>query len=278
MTLLSICMAVRNGEATIERAIRSIRNQTWSDWELIVVDDGSIDQTVDLVAKIPDARIKLFKNSRSLGLAACLNRALSKSNGKFIGRMDADDVSFPYRFERQLDFLERRPRVDLVGGQALMFRGDWDLVGVLNAPLDHDQITQAPSSSLPIFHPTWVGKADWFARYNYDEKYLRAQDFELLLRAMPYSTYANLPEVVLGYRFEAGSLAKRRSSRRYQRLAITKNRASLRASYVKAISALLVKDAADTFLSSVGFEFSRSRAVPSPSMIEQWNQLMTSLE
>jgi len=274
---LSICMAVRNGELTVETAIRSIRNQTVSDWELIVVDDGSADRTVDIVARIPDERIRLFRNSRSIGLAACLNRALSEVRGKFVGRMDADDVCFPDRFERQLGFLAQHPDVDLVGGQMLMFRGDWELMGVLNAPFNHDQITRTPSKSLPIFHSTWTGKADWFARYKYDEKYLRAQDFELLLRALPYSTYANLPDVVMGYRVESGNLAKRRLSRKYQRLAIAKNRTSLGSSSTRAIAMLMVKDTADIFLSLVGIEASRMRAVPVPSLVERWGHLVDSL-
>ncbi len=278
MTLLSVCMAVRNGQATIEHAVRSIRRQTFADWELVLIDDGSIDETVNIVRAFADARIRLFQNPQSLGLAASLNMALSQSKGKFIARMDADDVCFPRRFDQQLRYLEQYPKVDLVGGQALMFCSDWDLAGVLNVPLDHEQITRTPGSSFPLLHPSWMGKADWFTRYKYDEQYIRAQDFEMLLRAMPHSVYANIPDVVLGYRYEKQSLAKRRASRAYQRLAISKNRASLKANHAWAMSALWMKDLADMILSSGGIELSRTRTAPSPVLIQQWFDLVGSLE
>lgn len=271
-------MAVRNGEATVEHAIRSISRQSFADWELIVIDDGSTDETTDIVRKMADKRMRLFRNEQSLGLAASLNKALSEAKGYFIARMDADDISFPYRLERQLYFLKHHPEVDLVGGQALMFRGDWDLVGTLNAPLDHGEITRSPSSRFPLFHPCWMGKAAWFARYKYNDRYLRAQDFEILLRALPNSRYANIADVILGYRYERQGLAKRRASRKFQRLAVAENRASLPTNYARAMSGLWIKEFADFVFSSAGLELAGVRTMPSPAVARQWFDLVGSLE
>jgi glycosyltransferase involved in cell wall biosynthesis len=275
LTLISVCMAVRNGEATIAHAIRSIILQTWTDWELILVDDASNDQTLRVIGEFADPRIRLVRNPIGVGLATSLNRAISEARGQYIARMDADDVSFPDRFERQLRFLEQHPEIDLVAGQAVMFQGDWALAGQMRAPLDHARITRSPGRSFPLFHPCWMGKAEWFARYRYDEQFLRSQDFELLLRALPHSTYANVPDVILGYRYERQNLARRRVSRRYQRLAVAKNRPCLPTGYTMTMSALCAKDVADVILFWVGVELSvNSRTAPSPALARQWSDLV----
>src|SRR5690348_1576876 len=112
--LITIGMPVRNCERTVAAAIRSILNQTCGNWELLIIDDESEDNTVEVASWFRDQRIHLLSGNVHAGLPARLNQAVRRGSGKYFARMDGDDISFPQRLERQVAYLEARPEVDLL--------------------------------------------------------------------------------------------------------------------------------------------------------------------
>ena len=118
-SLVSVIIPVYNVEKYVKEAIKSIQNQTYENLEIIVIYDGSIDDTYNIVEKLAkeDNRIKLYKNEKNLKIVKTLNRALSLANGEYISRMDGDDISAPDRIEKKVKFLEENKEFDLVGCQ-----------------------------------------------------------------------------------------------------------------------------------------------------------------
>lgn len=281
MTTVSVCMAVKNGEDTIRSSIGSIVWQTFVDWELIVIDDASDDATREIVESFADKRIRLVCNAENIGPAACRNKAISLSAGKYIAVMDADDLSFPDRFSKQVKFLEAKPDVDLVGGQALMFRDDWYPIGVMDVPLEHVDIAAHPFSFIPLHNPCLMGRKEWFSKYGYSEEYLKAEDYEMLLRALRFSRYANLPDILLGYRYEVNNLKKRIATRRYVWLAVEHNCLNSRRQCWNAKLRQLAKGFLDVIVYKfglVGLLDARRLKIPSSKIIADWSKLIVLLK
>ena len=206
--LVSVIMSMRNSAATVAAAVRSIQSQTLQDWELIVVDDGSTDDSFAVVAAFDDHRIKLIREEASAGLATRLNQAVDLSRGEFIARMDADDLCFPDRLARQVACLKQQPQIDLLACGAVVFAGDARLLGELPVGLTHEGITARPFRGFPLPHPTWCGRAHWFRSNPYDPQLRKTQDQDLLLRTYRHSCFAALDEVLVGYRQDTLDLGK----------------------------------------------------------------------
>ena len=200
--LVSIGMPVRNCESTLATAIRSIVNQTQGHWELLVVDDGCSDGSLEVASGFCDARIRIVHDGFHDGLPARLNQTVRLSRGRYFARMDGDDVSFPERLDRQIAYLESHPSVDLLATGVVVFRGNGVVLGQRRCPARHEDICRRPWSSFPMPHPTWLGKTEWFRNHPYDPRVNRAEDQELLLRTHGHSRFAGLQEVLLGYREE----------------------------------------------------------------------------
>jgi len=205
---LTIAMPVYNCEATVEESIASILNQTLKDWQLIVYDDGSQDDTLAVARSFHDPRIRVVQGGRNRGLSRCLNGLIVQCDTKFFARMDGDDISYPTRFEQQLDFLIQHPEVDLVGGFMMVFRAKGEGLGVRRGGERHDQICKVPLAGISMAHPTWMGRTSWFRRNPYHPNASRMEDWELLLRTYKGSTFANIPRVVLAYREDTLSIRK----------------------------------------------------------------------
>src|SRR5260370_39399684 len=126
---VSIGMPVCNCESTVRAAVQSILNQTFNDWELLVIDDGSSDQTVNLVRTYVDPRIRVFADGKHEGLVARLNQAIGLSRGRYFARMDGDDISYPERLALQVEFMTQHSETDLVGGGVLTRGGGGRLLG-----------------------------------------------------------------------------------------------------------------------------------------------------
>jgi glycosyltransferase involved in cell wall biosynthesis len=200
--LVSIGMPVRDCENTIAAAIRSIVNQTYEHWELLVVDDGSSDRTLEAVSGFCDPRIRIVYDGLHTGLPARLNQAVRLSRGEYFARMDGDDVSFPERLQRQIAYLGSHPGIDLLASSVVVFRGNGVALGQRLCPARHEELCRRPWASFPMPHPTWMGKAEWFRNHPYDPRAVRAEDQELLLRTYRHSRFAGLEEGLLGYREE----------------------------------------------------------------------------
>jgi glycosyltransferase involved in cell wall biosynthesis len=258
--LVSILLPVHNNASTLLPAVRSIVLQTFDDWELIVIDDASSDDSAQIPTRFNDRRISVIRNVTNRGLASCLNEGIERSRGPFIARMDGDDVSYPQRIERQVCFLASNREVDLVATRAVVFRHEGEAIGTTAAPGDHAAVCRRPwngFNSLP--HPTWLGRRAWFAANRYDTNFRKAQDRELLLRTYKTSTFGCLPEFLLGYRRDSLSLRKSFVSRCFVARALVQCLA-VRRNYALAagVPAEALKMAADVFAVASGFHIKAS--------------------
>ncbi|WP_084716529.1 glycosyltransferase family 2 protein [Thalassospira permensis] len=213
--LVSIGMSVHNSANTISAAIISILNQSYPFWELIIIDDGSTDNTRSIIDSFSDSRIKFSHHQNCRGLAYRLNQAIDTSSGKYFMRMDGDDICFPERIHKQVGFLESHPSIDLLGTSLLIFRDNGEAIGVRKLPSDHKSICKNPLSGFELPHPTWMGKIEWFRHFRYDENQFKSQDYDVLLRSYKHSCFAVLPEVLLGYREDFFNFQKRIMSRKF---------------------------------------------------------------
>jgi glycosyltransferase involved in cell wall biosynthesis len=206
--VLTIILPAFNSAKTLGAALSSIAAQTFGDWELLVMDDGSTDGSVEIASAFGDDRIRIVSDGVHRGLPCQLNRAVAKVQSKYIARMDADDLAYPSRFQKQIDFLEAHPNVDLVATWMTVFRSDGTLVGIRRGPTGHAEICSRPWAGFPMAHPTWMGRIQWFRENPYSEESIRMEDRELLLRTYAKSQFAVIPEVLLGYREDSLSLRK----------------------------------------------------------------------
>ncbi len=200
--LVSIGLPSFNAEKTIEDAIASILLQTWEKWELLVIDDGSKDRTLEITKRFRDPRIKIFSDGVNKGLPARLNQAIDLASGKYFARMDNDDICFPERLQRQVEYLESHPEIDLLGTKALTFVTPGTATGIFPFRQNHEEICAAPWNGFYLPHPSWMGRIEWFRKYRYREVN-RAEDQDLLLRSYPESRFACLPEVLFAYRLRS---------------------------------------------------------------------------
>ena len=175
---VSVVMSTYNREKSIKGAIDSILNQTMPDFEFIIVDDGSTDNTPNILEEYAkkDKRIIVLRNNKNMGIVAGLNKGLDKARGKYIARMDDDDISLPFRFERQVLAMEKNPHITLMGGgfgglKSQKYTGE----PVITDP-DDQEIASYFRASLA--HPTVIMRRDFLEKNNirYDDKYLYAED------------------------------------------------------------------------------------------------------
>jgi glycosyltransferase involved in cell wall biosynthesis len=271
-------MAMRDSADTIAIAVRSIQLQTLSDWELIVIDDGSSDRSASIVRAFNDARIRLVCEPVSAGLAARLNQAVALARGTFIARMDADDVCFPDRLVRQTARLRGEPQLDLLGCGAVVFSGEARLLGELPVGLTHEAIIARPFRGFLLPHPTWCGRAEWFRANPYDAQLMKTQDQDLLLRTFRHSRFAALDVVLVGYRQDTLDLAKMLRGRRVFIGSLLRHarRSGELLPALDGIATHMLKSSIDIATIGLGFarHFQGKRLRPvRPSVAKQWPDL-----
>jgi glycosyltransferase involved in cell wall biosynthesis len=212
--LVSIGMPVYNCGDTVAEAIISIVDQTFKDWELIVIDDGSTDRTLEVVRRFADPRIRIVSGGSNRYLPARLNEAVHMAKGKYFARMDGDDVSYHDRLEKQVSHLLKHPEIDLLGGSIVIFGKDGRAVGLRRAKETHEEICGPPWRPSVLAHITWMGKHAWFLRNPYREEFFRTEDRDLLTRTRRESHFAALPDILAGQREAGLSLKKQIPARR----------------------------------------------------------------
>lgn len=208
MPLVSVIMSVYNGDKHLEESLSSVINQSFSDWELVIVNDFSKDNSRKIIQRAMrgDERIRCIENKNNLGLAASLNLAIQESSGQYIARMDDDDIALPYRLEKQVAYLEVNKHVGVVGGCA-------ELIGSKNGMRRHAEkdidIKNRTLFSCQFCHPTTVIRRELLEQsgIRYDESFRTAQDYKLWVDLLPHTTFHNLSEKVLKYRVHSGQVS-----------------------------------------------------------------------
>lgn len=208
MNLITIGLPVYNSRSTIDLCLQSIYAQSEQEWELVIVDDGSSDGSAEWLISIKDPRVRVIADGKHLGLVARLNQIAELAQGKYLARMDSDDIMMPDRIATQVRFLEAHPTVDVVGSSALAFPDGSESWRVWRR-LEESAGMESLLRSAMFIHPTIVGKTAWFRENPYREKYYRAEDMELWCRARPHSEYALLRQPLLFYRVGGRSYLRR---------------------------------------------------------------------
>ncbi|MGA1874719.1 MAG: glycosyltransferase [bacterium] len=221
---ISVVMSVFNGGKYLESSLNSVLNQTFQDFECIIINDASIDNTEEILKRFNDPRIKIAANPENLGLTKSLNKGLSLSKGKYIARMDADDISLPHRFEKQLTFLEENPDHALVGSSYYQI-DDRGKIGSLIKVLTNDSNIRPGLKNQNWFgHGSVMMRRDAALRLGgYNERYTYAQDYDLWLRMAETYKVANLEEPLYCWRLTSSciSMYKEAEQKYYASLAIS---------------------------------------------------------
>lgn len=200
--LVTVLMSVYNGEKYLSEAIESILNQTYKNFEFLIIDDGSTDSSKKIVKSYNDSRIKLIENEENIGLTRSLNKGIELSKGKYIARMDADDISFPERLEKQVDFMENHEDVAVCGSCAgIINEKDIEYSSFIN-PETSAEIKVALFFFNPIAHPTVMIRKDVLNEIgSYDPYFEKTQDYDLWYRIyLAGHDFYNFQEKLLIYR------------------------------------------------------------------------------
>ena len=196
-------MAAYNEEKDIGRALESILAQSFSDWELIVIDDGSTDTTVDIVGSYAkkDSRISLVCNDTNRELSMSLNRGIGLAQADLIARADANDTNLPERLSKQYEYMQAHPEIDVLGTAAYLLDEAGDRVNTYSHPLTHAELKALPFLKIQFFHPSVMIRRRFFDTAGlYDPHYPNAEDQEIWLRGLSVGCcYANLPEPLIEY-------------------------------------------------------------------------------
>lgn len=206
---LSVIMPVYNSEKYLQEAIESVLNQTFSRFELIIINDGSTDNSESIIKKYNDKRIRYYKNDINRGLIYTLNRALDLSQGEYIARMDSDDISLPMRFEKQVKFLDENDEIDVVGGWIRIIHEN-GRNKYYKPATDFENIKVNMLFRTELVHPLVMYRKTYINKLEvcYSSDYPSCEDYELWARTIGNSKFYNIPEVLLNYRYLEQSITR----------------------------------------------------------------------
>jgi hypothetical protein len=207
---LTVVMSVYNGARFLDEAIDSIRTQSFGNFEFLIVDDGSTDDSQRILARhaAVDDRIRIL-TQENRGLIESLNRAFAEAAGAYIARMDADDVSRRYRLEMQMDLMSSNPEIALVGGAIEIIDAEYRRFSVIRLPTQPEPIRKHMRElGCALAHPTVLFRREAMLQMGgFRKAYKHAEDYDLWLRMLERFDFANLQEVLVDYRRHDGSIS-----------------------------------------------------------------------
>lgn len=226
MCKISVIMPVYNGEKYLNEAIDSIIYQTFRDFELIIIDDASTDNTSNIIKSYNDDRIVFIKNNENLGIAKTLNKGIEIAKGKYIARMDADDISYKHRLDIQYKFMEDNTEVGMCGSSVEMFSEKDNNIKLHECPTNYEEIKVLQIFNTAFAHPTVMIRKNILDKYNlrYDEFYEGMEDYELWTRMSKITKLSNIEEALLKYRIHSNQITKKISDIQYERMKLLKER------------------------------------------------------
>lgn len=214
--LVSVIIPVYNAERFVESAVRSIMNQTYTNLEILVTDDCSTDGSFEILQRLAseDSRITLYRNEANLKIVGTLNSLVAAASGKYIARMDADDISLPKRIEKQVAFLESNPDYTLCGTNAWHIDENGRRIGRSCLPESFEENKFFLQFYSTFYHPTVMLRSEIYKQNLYDEKFLYAEDYELWARLVfeKSAKGANIKENLFKYR-----IFKNQSSKKHRK-------------------------------------------------------------
>ncbi len=203
-------MPVYNGERFLRQSIESILSQSFNNFEFLIINDGSIDSTANILANYIDSRIQVVTHPKNLGLITALNNGLSLAHGKYIARMDADDVSFPYRFEKQVEYLDEHPEIGVLGCGIQEIDEKNQIIDSHIFVKTHSLIYWSMYFYCPIAHPTVMMRHYLLDLVNgYSNDMVDAEDYGLWVELSKITKLANLDDILLQHRLHDLSMSQK---------------------------------------------------------------------
>lgn len=220
---LSVILTVYNRESYISAAIESILKQTFRDFELIVINDGSTDTTSVIIESYLDPRIIYIQNEKNIGIVKSLNKGLSVSRGRYIAIMDSDDISMPERFSKQFNFLENNPEIGVCGTCINVIDKKGNLVGNISYPVSSNVISCLLLFYCCIAHPTTMYRKKVIQDVgNYNSEFIAALDYDLWTRTIGHYKFSNISEFLLNYRTHGDNISQNREKHYHEDYRIRK--------------------------------------------------------
>jgi len=209
----TVLMAIYNDQDFVAKAIKSVVQQLTDDMELLIIDDHSTDQTSEIINDFQSqySNIRIIRNQQNQGLGYSLALGVEQAKGKYVIRIDSDDVCMPDRFAKQIRFFEENPDIDILGGGAIEIDEDGNQGVIRGMPLSHEEIVKS-IWACPLIHPTVAFKRDKILQAgNYNPNIRRRQDYDLWFRCAKQGfKFANFAEPLIYYRFSSDSHKKQR--------------------------------------------------------------------
>jgi len=200
--LVTIGLPFFNNEKTLLYAIKSILGQTYSNFELYLIDDGSTDSSYEIARKISetDPRVKLIIDGENRGLVSRLNQIIDLANGNYIARMDADDIMMKTKLEKQIKLLKEKPSIDVIATGAFTIDENNNITGVRDTKPIQIKTAKNVIKTAILIHPTIVAKKSWCLENKYDSGFHRAEDYELWCRTFHKTKFFRISEPLFFYR------------------------------------------------------------------------------
>jgi glycosyltransferase involved in cell wall biosynthesis len=200
--MLTIGLPFYNNGKTLANAIKSVLMQTYTDWELILVDDGSTDGSYEIAQRIAatDSRIKLVSDGINRGLVYRLNQIIDLANGVYIARMDSDDMMMPEKLQKQLEVLFNDSSIDVIDTAVYTIDENDEPTGMRGMADIAEWDKKKAMKNVLLFHPTVIAKTSWYRQNKYDNEYIRSEDFELWCRSFNHTSFSRVYEPLFFYR------------------------------------------------------------------------------
>lgn len=200
-------MPVFNAEKYLQEAIDSIIQQSFTDWELIIINDGSSDSSEDIIKSYTDTRIKYYQNEKNTGLISTLNKGIDLCQGEYIARMDADDISEKERFNIQITFLKENKEYAMCGSYAKVIDENNNQIGKILNLSTNNYLQINLLFSVPFIHPSIMIRSDVLKKNYFNSEYKHAEDYELWCRIANSYKVANIPKFLLKYRWHTTNVS-----------------------------------------------------------------------
>lgn len=207
---VTVLMPVYNSERHLREAVESILSQTFTDFEFLIVDDGSADRSIEIVESYDDPRIVLIKNTTNRGTVHVLNQGINAAKGRYIARMDSDDISLPHRLEKQVRFMEANPAVGISGSAMRLIKGG-KLSNTRTLAESDSELKIALLFSTCFFHPTVIIRTELAKAHPYPDNLVYTQDYNYWTDLAGLTRFANLDETLLYFREHEGQLSCRKA-------------------------------------------------------------------
>lgn len=210
--LVSVLMSVYNGEKYLKEAIDSVLMQTYANLELVLLDDCSTDSSLEIIHSYTDSRIRFFQNDENLGIVKTLNKMPKLAQGKFVAIIDCDDVMYPQKIERQIQYLLDNPNCGVCGTWTQKISAKGRHIGKIQLPVRSDDAKINLCFQSSFVHSSVMMRKEILLQEMYDENFSTAQDFDLWTRLAERTDFYNAPQMLTGYRWHENNASKTQQS------------------------------------------------------------------